>query len=169
MDYRRRRLDEQIATQLGLALLVLALVLIQTTLLPTVLRAPLNLVLIATICWTMISGPAKGAAIGFYGGLVLDLQAHSALGTHALALLVVAGITAVVVERLPAENWLLTLILVGVGTPLYHLIVIGLSGGVSDWISWLIVVIPPAAVINLVLALPEFLVIRWWYERRNGP
>ncbi len=167
MDYRRRRLDEQLATQVGLALLVLAAVLIQTTLLPTVLRAPLNLVLIATICWTMVSGPTKGAAIGFYGGLVLDLLAHSAFGTHALALLVVAGITAVVVERLPAENWLLTLILVAVGTPLYHLIVIGLNGPVNDWLSWLIVVIPPAIVINLVLALPEFLVIRWWHERQH--
>jgi rod shape-determining protein MreD len=168
MDYRRRRLDEHLATQVGLALLVLALTLIQTTLLPSVLQSPLNLVLIATICWTMISGPAKGAAIAFYGGLVLDLLAHSPLGSHALALLVVAGITAVVVERLPAENWLLTLILVGVGTPLYHLIVIGLNGGVTDWLSWLIVVIPPAIVINLVLSLPELMIIRWWHERHNA-
>jgi hypothetical protein len=39
MDYRRRRLDERLAAHLKLALLVLAATLIQTTLLPAVLRA----------------------------------------------------------------------------------------------------------------------------------
>lgn len=167
MDYRRRRLSERFGTQLWLAMLMLIVVLVQTTLLPTLLRAPLNLVLIATICSTMISGPTKGALVGLYAGLALDILAWSSLGVHALGLLVIAGITAVVVERLPAENWLLTLGLVAVGTPLYHLIVTTLSGGARDWLAWFIMVIPPAIVINLVLALPELMVIRWWYERKQ--
>jgi hypothetical protein len=57
--------------------------------------------------------------------------------------------------------------LVGIGTPLYHLIVLGLGGGVDSWLAWLVVAIPPAMVVNLVSALPEFLVIRWWHERQD--
>lgn len=167
MDYRRRRLSERISAQLGLALLVIATALIQATLLPTFLRASLNLVLVATVVGTMLRGTTHGATVAFYAGLTLDVLAHTPLGTHILPLLLAAAITSIAMERFPAENWLLTLLLVGISTPLYHLLVVALSGGTRDWLAWLLIVPLPALVINLVLALPEYLALQWWHERRS--
>ena len=167
MDYRRRRLEERVSHQIVLALLMVLTALAQVNLLPMVLRAPLNLVLVAVVAWTMVRDANAGAAVAFYGGLTLDLLAGTPVGAHILPLLLVAGITNVVIERFPAENWLLTLLLVGAGTPIYHLIVLVFSGGASNWLVWAAVVLPPALVVNLILALPEYLVLQWWNERRQ--
>jgi rod shape-determining protein MreD len=167
MDYRRRRLEERISHQIMLALLTLLTVIVQVNLLPMVLRASLNLVLVAVVAWTMVRDANTGAAVAFYGGLALDLLAGTPIGSHILPLLLVAGLTTVVIERFPAENWLLTLLLVGAGTPIYHLIVMIFSGGASNWLVWAAVVLPPALVVNLILALPEYLVLQWWNERRQ--
>jgi len=128
MDYRRRRLEERISHQIVLALLTLLTVIVQVNLLPMVLRASLNLVLVAVVAWTMIRDANTGAAVAFYGGLALDLLA---------------------------------------GTPIYHLIVMIFSGGASNWLVWAAVVLPPALVVNLILALPEYMVLQWWNERRR--
>jgi hypothetical protein len=104
MDYRRRRLEERISHQIVLALLTLLTVIVQVNLLPMVLRASLNLVLIAVVAWTMVRDVNTGAAVAFYGGLALDLLAGTPIGSHILPLLLVAGLTTVVIERFPAAG-----------------------------------------------------------------
>ena len=166
MDYRRRRLSQRIRTQVVIAAWLMLTVLVQTMLLPTIVGAIINLALAATVCWTLVDSTTMGAVVGFYGGLMLDLLSQSPLGSHALALLLVAGGTALIAQRFPADNWIVPLLMVATLTPLYQVLVQVAAGGTNDWLSWAVVVLVPAIVINAAIALPTFLVIRWWAERR---
>lgn len=167
MDYRRRRLEERLSQQLALGLTVLLVALVQTALLPAPFRAPLNLVLVGMVCWTIIDGPGQGALIAFYGGLALDILGFSGVGSHMLALLSIVSLTLLVINRLPAENWMMALILVGLFTPLYHIVVLLFAGGTDAWLDWARVVLSPAIVVNLLLTLPVLAIVRWWYERQR--
>lgn len=166
MDYRRRRLSERLRGQLWLALIVGLTVIIQTTLLPTIFNAHLNLVLLAVVCWTLLADAAKGAAIAMYGGLLIDVVGYSPFGSHALALLLVTWVCSLAAERFPPDTWPTSLLLTIVLTPLYHLITQVFRGGTDDWLSWAIVVLVPAMIINAIAVLPTFLVLQWWNERK---
>lgn len=168
MDYRRRRLSEWIWFHMALMLAGCGCALIQTQLLPVLLGARINLLLIAVIVVTMLISTPQGALLALYGGLCLDLLGYTPLGSHALALMAAVLLANLVTEQFPAENIFLVLGLVGGGTVLYHGIMFILGQFNQAWLDGIIIVIVPALVINLIIALPEFLLIRWWYERRRA-
>ena len=166
-----RRLEERIAHECWLALVLLALVLGQVALLPRPLGVALNPLLLLVICQTLISGPASAARWAFYGGLSLDICADSALGSHALAMLAAVLLAALVLTRLSPDNWLLPLIGSVFGALTYYA-VLGLITTVLvaplDPQAYLLVAMVPGVLTVLIPSLPVFLIMRWLEARRRG-
>jgi rod shape-determining protein MreD len=166
-----RRIEERVAREIWLALVLLAIALAQTTLLPRPLGAAPNALLLLAICHALIVGPASAARWALYGGLALDLCADSVLGTHALALLAAVVLPSLIFGRINRGNWLLPLFGVAIGSLAYHLVIAGLTSLLVAPISpeaFLIVVLIPATLMVLVPALPLFLSMRWMEGRRRG-
>jgi rod shape-determining protein MreD len=170
-DSRPRRVEEFIAREVGLALLLLALVLAQSALLPRPGALALNPLLLLTICQALLAGPANAARWAFYGGLSLDVCANSTLGTHALCLLAATLLPALVLARLSRRNWLLPLLGVELGALAYYAL-LGLLTAIMvapvEPRPYLLVVMLPALLLALVPALPLFLIMRALRIRRRG-
>ena len=165
-----RRIEERIAYELWLALLLLAVVLVQSALLPRPLGFVLNPLLILVVCQAQLAGPARAARWAFYGGLSLDLCSDSLLGSHALALLGAVLIASWTLARLGRGNWLLPIAGTFLGAIAYHVMLglIWLLVAPIDLRSYLLVVILPGTLVSLIPALPVFLIMRWWARRRRG-
>lgn len=166
-----RRIEELVAREVVLALLLLAAALAQATLLPRLFGAVPNALLLLTICQSLLSGPANGARWGFYAGLGLDLLTDSAFGTHALALVAAALFATLWLAWLSRDNWLLPLIGTLLGSLAYHAVLALLTSLLVAPVSlrtymWL--VIAPATILIVVPALPLFLLLRWAERRRRG-
>jgi rod shape-determining protein MreD len=75
----------------GISLLILTALLLQTTLLPHValFRVTPDLMLVVEICIGLVRGPSSGAAAGFAGGMLRDLLLDAPTGLSALAYLTV--------------------------------------------------------------------------------
>jgi rod shape-determining protein MreD len=170
-DSRPRRLEEYAAREVGLALLLLALALAQSALLPRPGGLALNLLLLLTICHALLAGPASAARWAFYGGLSLDVCAGSALGSHALALLVAALLPALTLARLSRRNWMLPLLGAALGATAYYAVlglITALLVAPVDPRAYGIVVALPGVFLSLIPALPLFLALRWLEMQRRG-
>ncbi|HNP71549.1 MAG TPA: rod shape-determining protein MreD [Kouleothrix sp.] len=166
-----RRIEERIARELLLALVLLAGAMAQATLLPRVFGSAPNVLLLVVICHALISGPASGARWAFYTGLGLDLFADSALGSHALAMLAAVLLAALPLAWLSRNNWLLPLLGVALGALAYHATLVLLMSLLVAPVglgSYLPVVLLPATMLMLIPALPLFLAMRWLEGRRRG-
>src|SRR5262245_17550199 len=102
-----RRLEERVAYEVWLALVLLAIALIQSALLPRPLGLVLNPLLVLVVCHALVADLASAARWAFYAGLSLDLCADSVLGSHALALLAAVVLASWTLSRLGRGNWLL--------------------------------------------------------------
>ena len=166
-----RRIEERIAREVWLALVLLAVALAQAALMPRLLGSTPNLLLLLTICQALIAGPANAARWAFYGGLALDLSADTALGVHALALLGAVLVAAPILARFSRGNWLLPLVGVVLGSLAYHgvlaLLTFLLVAPISPRVYALVVALP-ATILVLIPALPLFLSMRWLEGRRRG-
>ncbi|MBK9715557.1 MAG: hypothetical protein IPO81_30370 [Kouleothrix sp.] len=166
-----RRIEERVVREVGLALALLALALVQTTLLPRPLGVVPNALLLLAICQTLIAGPSAAARWALYGGLGLDLCADSALGSHALALLAAVLATALALAWVSRGSWLLPLFGAVLGSLAYHatlgLLISLLVAPVSPR-AFLLVALVPGTVLVLIPALPVFLSMRWIEGRRRG-
>jgi rod shape-determining protein MreD len=166
-----RRIEEFVAREVGLAVLLLALALAQSALLPRPGGLTLNPLLPLIICQALLAGPANAARWAFYGGVSLDVCANSTLGTHVLALSFAILLPALVLARLSRRNWLLPLLGVALGALVYY-IVMGLL------LTLLVAPVPPreyglavalpGVLLALIPALPLFLAMRWIEMRRRG-
>jgi rod shape-determining protein MreD len=166
-----RRVEEFIAREIVLALLLLALALAQSALLPHPNALTLNPLLLLTICRALLAGPGNAARWAFYGGISLDVCAGSTLGTHALALLAAMLLPTLALARLSRRNWLLPLLGVALGAVIYYavlgMLVALLVAPVVPRDYGLIVVLP-GVLLALIPSLPLFLTMRWIEMRRRG-
>lgn len=166
-----RRVEEYLARELALALLLLGLALVQAALLPRPLGFAPNLLLLLTVCQTLLAGPVTAARWAFYGGLGLDLCAGSPLGSHALALLAAVLLVAPLLARFSRGNWLLPLAGVLLGVLAYHAAA-ALLGALLiapiDLRRYALVVVLPDLSVALIPALPLFLAMRWYVGWRRG-
>ena len=170
-DSRPRRLEEHAAREIGLALLLLALALVQSALLPRPGGLALNLLLLLTICHALLAGPASAARWAFYGGLSLDICAGSTLGSHALALLASTLLPALVLARLSRRNWLLPILGAALGAATYYAVlglIMALLVSPVDPRAYGVVVALPGIFLAVIPALPLFLALRWLEMRRRG-
>ena len=166
-----RRIEERIAREVGVALALLGVVLIQTALLPRPLGTPPNLLLMLVICRSMIVGPSPAARWAFYGGLSLDLCANSTIGSHGLALLLADLVAGLPLARLSRENWLLPLTGTLFGACAYY-IILGVTARVTLDLevlrTYALVIALPDILVVLIPALPLFLFMRWIERRQRG-
>ena len=150
---------------LGLPLLALAAV-IQATVLSRyhLLGGTLDLVLLLTLSWTLVGERQGGPGWGLIGGLFLDLLSGGPFGAHALSLVIVAYGASLTEGRFWRSHVLLPLATVLLGTVMYHLIYLlflAASGHSVDWSASLAQVTLPAALINTLLMLPVYHLVRW--------
>lgn len=75
----------------GIPLLILASLILQTTVLPhlALFQVMPDLILVVVICVGLLQGPSAGALAGFAGGLLRDFQLNAPTGLSALAYLCV--------------------------------------------------------------------------------
>lgn len=166
-----RRLEERVAHEVGLALLLLGVAVVQAALLPRPLGFAPNLMLLLVVCQALLAGAASAARWAFYGGLSLDICANAPLGTHALALLVATLLTALALARFSRGNWLVPLAGVLLGMLAYHAVITLIWALLIAPVSlraYLPIVLLPDTMLALIPALPLFLIMRWLESRRRG-
>ncbi len=168
-DPQPRRLEEALAHELGRILALVALALIQVTLLTTPLGFAVPLVPVLVICRTLLGVGAAFPDLGLgralrwalYGGLALDVLAATPLGAHALALLLAALLVAALSRRLRVERPAVPLLAVLLGTLIYELVLALLTQRAPiPWSSYATVVLLPSVLVALVPTLPLFFLLR---------
>lgn len=151
-------------------LIIAVLALLQVTLLRTSLGFTVPLVLVVVIGRTLLGVAAafpdreviRSLRWALYGGLSLDLFANTALGTHALALLVPTVLVVLLTFRLRIAGPLIMLIATALSTLIYETILALLNQmPFAAWDQYLLVVIVPSIMLALIPALPIFFVLRW--------
>lgn len=150
------------------ALMLLSLALAQTALAPTFWRFRADWVLIAVIGWTILRGLIPGVRWAIYGGLSLDLVGTMHMGSHLLALLICVIGVALVVEPLDREQPLLVIAAMLAASVLYGSILAVLLMSQDFGVPWryyALVEIFPTAIINTILAIPTFALLRRLYKR----
>lgn len=150
---------------IGLPVLALAAV-IEAAVLPD-LRVlgggGVNLVLLLTMAWTLAGDWNGGLLWGLMGGLCLDLLSGGPLGASALALVIVAFLTSLAEGQLWRSHILLPLATALLGSMLYHLIlpvILAIYGFAFDWGRALAGVLLPATLLNIVLIVPVYEILR---------
>ncbi|MEF3275313.1 MAG: rod shape-determining protein MreD [Chloroflexus sp.] len=167
-DSQPRRIEERLARELGLALILLALALVQVTLLigPTGFSVPLLLVLAIARALVGVSTaePVRGLIRGlwwaFYGGLGLDIMSTLPLGSHAAAQLLAVAIVGLVARRFAIERSLVSLLAVAAGTIIYEatLYVVTVPFD-SDWQRYVLIAVLPSLLLALIPTLPVVAIV----------
>lgn len=152
----------------GLPLLALAAVVQATVLSHLHLSGgTLDIVLLLTLSWTLAGEWQGGAMWGLMGGLCLDLLSGGPFGAHALALVPVAYLASLSEGRFWRSHVLLPLATVLFATVLYHLLyltALTATGHVVAWLPSLTQVTLPAVLINTLLMLPVYHLVRWLHH-----
>lgn len=175
-DPRPRKIEETLGRELVLIVSMIALALVQTTLLPTPTGFPPALVLILVVCRILLgigSGAPEddlGMAIrwAFYGGIALDICAATPIGSHALALLLAALLAVLLSSRLRIGGALVPLAAVLLGTVAYEItlaLIYHLTVTTLDWSRHATVILIPSVLLTLIPTLPIFHLMRWHMQK----
>ena len=152
--------------RLKLAALIVATVVLQTTLFPDLRLfgvAP-DLVLVATIAVAYRVGPETGAVYGFASGLAIDLFLQTPLGLSALSFATVAYGVGILHTGLSRTPRFVAAMLGGAGGlagGLIFVVIAALAGEDQVIAVRTIWVLALAAVYDMLLAVPLFPVARW--------
>ncbi len=168
MTERRLKWEQRILRQVLLALMLLGVALVQTSLAPTLWRFRVDWVLLFVVGWTILRGLLPGVYWALYGGVSLDLLGSMPLGSHLLALLLCVGVIAVLSEPLERDQPMLILATMLLATMLYGftlMIVLQITSGAVPWHRYPLVVVVPTALINTIWALPAFTLLRRFHSR----
>lgn len=171
MHEQRPKIEQRILRQVGLAGLLLGVALLQTALAPTLWRFRVDWVLLITVSWTLLHGLFPGLRWAIYGGIALDLLGAMPIGSHLLALLLSVCIVALITEPLDRNQPLLILAVL-LGAALIYGVTLTLIlhsiGQAIPWARYPLVVIVPTAIIDTIIAIPVFGLIRR-FEQRGQP
>lgn len=171
MSDRKPKIEQRIVHQFGRAVLLFCVALLQTSLAPTVWRFRADWVLIFVICWALLRGLVPGLRWAIYGGLALDILGILPLGTHLLALLLCVLLLVALTEPLDREQPLLMMACV-LGTSLLYnatlAFVQSIMVGPLPWSSYMLLVVVPTTLLNTIVAVPVFALLRR-VDRRGRP
>lgn len=169
-DSQPRRLEELLAREAVQVLALVALALLQVTVLTTPLGFALPLLLVLVVCQVLVGvgSPTPDRTIGhalrwaLYGGLALDVLSATPLGAHALALLLAALVVMLATRRLRVGGPIIPLLAVLVASLIYELTLALITQPTPiAWASYSRVVLLPALLMALIPTLPVYLGLRW--------
>ncbi|EFO81852.1 hypothetical protein OSCT_0249 [Oscillochloris trichoides DG-6] len=169
-DSQSKRVEELVAREVGYILLIGVLALVQVTLLRTPLGFSAPLLLVLTICRTLIGmgaafrdiGMVQGLRWAFYSGLLLDILAGTPLGTHALAMLLATVTVAFASRRLRIEGPLLPLLAMLIASMIYEsMMAMLIQPSPIIWADTFRVAMLPGTLLALIMTLPIFFFLRW--------
>ncbi len=169
-DYRPK-IEQRIAQRLGRICLLLLIALFQTALAPSLWYFRVDWVLVAVVCWGLLSGFAAGVRWSIYGGVALDMLSPLPIGTHLLGLLLSVTTVAVATDRFSRDHYILPTLSVLAISLLYGAVlgvVMTVTGRPVVWERYPISVLVPSALANGVVALPVYLLLGR-LNRRNRP
>jgi rod shape-determining protein MreD len=117
-----------------LALLLIAIVLVQTTVLPylRVFDVVADLGLVATVAVAYREGPETGAIFGFAAGLSMDLFLQTPLGLSALAYALTGYLIGILQGGLLRNAWWVPPVLGGIGGIIGGLLFVGIGAIVGQ-------------------------------------
>lgn len=147
-------------------LMVLAVIL-QTTISPyvTVLGAQPDTALVVIITLAMMRGPVWGAAAGFAMGFLLDVALVQTMGISSFLYTLAGYFSGRYAEGVDLNSWLPPMVTVFLATFVVQILnaVIMFLLGVEASVNFVMLrIVLPSAVINALLAMPIFVVCRWW-------
>jgi len=155
------------------ALLLVATIIIQTTVMPHVafLGVKPDLVLLVVISWSLLRGAKEGIVWALMGGIGLDLVSGAPFGIHTLALAVLsllAGLGELSVFRTHLALPLVATLVATLAYDLFFLLLLQMRGGSIAWVDSLIKVVLPSILFNVLLS-PFIYKALYWLHRRTGP
>ncbi|MDW8405169.1 rod shape-determining protein MreD [Chloroflexus sp.] len=162
-DSQPKRIEERLARELGLALILLALALVQVTLLTGPAGFSIPLLLVLAIARALVGAgtaePVRGLMRGlwwaFYGGVALDLLSTMPLGSHALAHLLAVAVVGLAARRFAVERPLVPLLAVAFGTVIYEAtLALIVLPAIGDWQTYALIVVLPSVLLALIPTLP---------------
>lgn len=139
-------------------LVLFASVILQTTVMPhfRVMGSQPDLVLIVTITFAFLEGPAFGSATGFFGGLLQDLAVTQVVGLSALSKTLVGYMAGQLERTIFTESIFLPVISIFIATLVNETIYVGFAYLFSYEIPVRFIystLVLPAAFYNSILAL----------------
>jgi len=149
----------------GISLLILTALLLQTTVLPhlALFRVVPDLMLVVVICIGLVRGPSSGATAGFVGGMLRDLLLDAPTGLSALAYVTVGYVVGAIRPYVQSSNVAVPLVGVFagsvVGTAFYTMLAL-LLGVPAQPIDRLAQVIVLTGVYNTLLVPFAYPVVR---------
>ena len=158
---------------LRVAGVVFAAALLQAVLFSTLLvggGAP-NLLLVVVVCLGLLRGSIAGAASGFAGGLVIDLLTLDTLGVTSLVLTLAGFWAGRYGETTARGRRVAPLVAVGVITvlaALFSVVLHYMLGDEVDARQALVSSLAPELVLNLLLALPVYALLRAVVRERSA-
>ncbi len=140
---------------------MLVAVILQSTVFPLfqIRSGRADIIFMMILTWTLLAGADQGIVWAMVGGSLQDLLTGVPIGASALALVIVMFIIGRVVGEVGRGNLLIPPLAAGLGTGLYHVLLIGIYA-VLGWSTPfgynLLNVTLPTAALNVVLILPIY-------------
>ena len=170
-DSQPRRLEERLISEIVAICAVVALTLVQMTLLITPWGFPPPLLLVVVISRALVAVgsafPDAGifAALRWacYGGLTLDLFSGLPLGCHIFALVLAIGLVSIATRSLQIEGLLIPLLAMLAGSLIYEIslaLIANFVGSEIGWRNYATIVIVPSVLLALVPPPPIFALMR---------
>lgn len=164
---RMPAVEESPLFMLKVFVLLLAAVVLQTTLSPylSVLGARPDTALIVVIILAMMRGPIWGAAVGFAAGFLLDVALVQTMGISSFLYTLAGYFSGRYAEGVDPDSWLPPMVTVFLATFVVQVLnaVIMFLLGVEASVNFILLrIVLPSAFINALLAMPIFVVCRWW-------
>ncbi len=140
------------------AVIVLLCYLLQCTVLPSFALASVkpNLLLIVTASFGFMRGPKTGMLVGFFSGLMTDIQFGNVLGLYALIYLVIGFVNGQFQQMYFDEDIKLPLILISISEFVYGLVIYFLMFMLRsefDFLYYLVHTIIPELIYTIVITL----------------
>jgi rod shape-determining protein MreD len=169
---RLARLARGLAMILAGAVVLVIAVLLQVTIATdiTVLGGHPDLVVIVVVSIALLRGPVAGACAGFAGGFLVDALGLGAIGTTSLMLTAVGYAVGVRGERLRRRAVFRPLMLVALASlaaSLGEFVIAVLVGSGPSIPSLLLFAAVPAAMLNVLVAIPLLPAMRWLFGPRE--
>lgn len=144
--------------------------LLQATVAPhlTILGARPDLMLLTVVSWSVLRGTREGIVWGFVGGLCLDLFSGAPFGLSALALIAIGFFSGLGETNIYRGHIALPIVAALVATLIHgllYLFLLHIMGRAIAWFDILLGVMLPSTILNGLLIMPVYAVLRWLHRR----